>query len=157
MHQLDPAVKTIWGIRLLLRTFFLAGLAFAYEFFTANADSILPDLNLGMLTGMIFSIGILCSFIVPVLQYRYWKFEVRDDELYLERGVLTRVRTVAPIRRIQHLDVSQNVLENMLGVGKLVIYTAGTRGADIIIPGLPYEYAEALRDRLKNHDIEDAV
>jgi len=45
----------------------------------------------------------------------------------------------------------------MAHLGKLVIYTAGTRGADVVIPGLPIEYAEDLRDKLKNATIEDAV
>ncbi|MBE2188707.1 MAG: hypothetical protein IAE98_04495, partial [Candidatus Kapabacteria bacterium] len=34
---------------------------------------------------------------------------------------------------------------------------AGTRGADVTIPGLPIEYAEQLRDRLKNVTPEDEV
>ena len=39
----------------------------------------------------------------------------------------------------------------------LAFFVAGTRGADIVIPGLPLYYAEALRDRLKNYSPEDAV
>jgi hypothetical protein len=33
------------------------------------------------------------------LRYRSWTYEVRDDAIYLERGVLTRVRTVVPFVR----------------------------------------------------------
>ena len=95
--------------------------------------------------------------IVPALRYRFWRFEVRDEELYVERGVINRIRTIAPKVRIQHIDVSQNLFENLFGLGKLIIYTAGTRGADIVIPGLIYEYAEDLRDTLKNFSTEDAV
>ena len=97
------------------------------------------------------------SIVYPVLKYKYWKFDVRVDELYIERGILTRIKTIAPFRRLQHLDVEQSVFERMMGLGKLVVYTAGTRGADIVIPGLPIEYAEALRDQLKNIESEDAV
>lgn len=94
---------------------------------------------------------------MPWLSYKYWAFEVRDDELYLERGVLTRVKTTAPYVRVQHLDVEQSVLERLFHLGKLVVYTAGTRGADLVIPGLPIEYAEQLRDHLKNITADDAV
>jgi membrane protein YdbS with pleckstrin-like domain len=38
----------------------------------------------------------------------------------------------------------------MHGLAKLIIYTAGSRGADILIPGLPLEYAEDMRDSLKD-------
>src|SRR5690606_22586633 len=109
------------------------------------------------LSSIMFVIGIILTISLPLLRYRYWKFEVRDDEIYLERGVFTRIKTTAPYRRIQHLDVQQSMLERMVQLGKLVIYTAGTRGADVILPGLPIEYAEELRDRLKNVSIEDAV
>ena len=44
-----------------------------------------------------------------------------------------------------------------MDLATLVVYTAGTRGADITIPGLPKDYAEALRDQLKNITGEDAV
>jgi hypothetical protein len=104
-----------------------------------------------------FVIGIILTIAVPLLRYKFWRFEVREDEIYIERGILTRIKTTAPYRRIQHIDVQQSILERIAHLGKLVIYTAGTRGADVVIPGLPIEYAEDLRDKLKNATIEDAV
>lgn len=104
-----------------------------------------------------FILGAASSIIFPFLSYKFWRFIVRDDDVYIERGVLTRVKTTAPFLRIQHIDVIQSVLDRIFGLGKLVIYTAGTRGADVTIPGLPIEYAEHLRDRLKNVTPEDEV
>jgi hypothetical protein len=110
-----------------------------------------------VLTGSVFLIGVLSIFIYPSLAYKYWKFEVRDEEIYIERGILTRVYTTTPYSRVQHLDVEQSLMDRWLGLGKLVIYTAGTKGADVLIPGLPIDYAEDLRDKLKNYTSEDAV
>jgi membrane protein YdbS with pleckstrin-like domain len=31
----------------------------------------------------------------------------------------------------------------------LILHTAGTRGAAVPLPGLPYEAAEAMRDRIR--------
>jgi hypothetical protein len=45
----------------------------------------------------------------------------------------------------------------MFGLARLVIYTAGSRGADIIIPGLEVEFADQLRDVLKNVQNEDIL
>lgn len=157
MNQLAPQVKTIWAINTIARVFFLALLLFVYEMLPISKSLKITFLPLGVSSAIIFFAGILTSIIYPVLKYKYWKFDVRSDELYIERGILTRIKTIAPFRRLQHLDVEQSVLERMMGLGKLVVYTAGTRGADIIIPGLPIEYAEALREQLKNIDIEDAV
>ena len=66
----------------------------------------------------------------------------------IERGVLWRARSVIPRVRIQHVDTRTSPLQRWLGLASLVIYTAGTRGADAEIPGLAAEDAERLREEL---------
>ncbi len=157
MYSLDPAVKIIWTINIILRTLFYTIFFAVLDFFVIPnffSDWILPK---GITTLIIFIFGVIVAAIYPYYYYKYWKFSVREDEVYIERGVLTRVKTTAPYLRIQHIDVIQSVLDRIYGLGKLVIYTAGTRGADVTIPGLPIEYAEQLRDRLKNVNPEDEV
>ena len=83
------------------------------------------------------------------LRYRIWSFRVREDALYLERGVITNVKTVAPHVRIQHVDTSRGPLERALGLSTLVVYTAGSRGADVSIPGLTTAEAADLQQRVK--------
>ena len=157
MYSLDPAIKIIWAVGIFIQfVFYTVVLAFL-EFFVipGNLNNwIIPK---GMIAVCCFVIGIILTIAVPLLRYKFWRFEVREDEIYIERVILTRIKTTAPYRRIQHLDVQQSILERMAHLGKLVIYTAGTRGADVVIPGLPIEYAEDLRDKLKNATIEDAV
>jgi len=98
---------------------------------------------------------------LALARYRVWRYEVREDALYLERGVFTRVRTVVPFVRIQHVDSSRGPLERLVGLGSTVVYTAGSRGADVTIPGLTPDGADDLRERLKRLAIraegEDAV
>lgn len=157
MYSLDPAVKIVWIIGNLFRTTFLTILIAIVDFFVIPNyfyDWLLPK---GYTTLLFFILGAASSIFFPFLSYKFWRFIVRDDDVYIERGVLTRVKTTAPFLRIQHIDVIQSVLDRMFGLGKLVIYTAGTRGADVTIPGLPVEYAEYLRDRLKNVTPEDEV
>lgn len=157
MQQLDPSVKTLWSIRLLLSTLLLTALVFAYEFMTlGSGDRFLP-FTFGVWTGIVFFAGLLLSFTLPLLRYKAWGYEIREGEVHVRRGILTRVYTVAPTTRIQHLDVAQSLTERIFDLGRLVIYTAGTRGADVVIPGLPLGYAQALRDHLKNVTVEDAV
>lgn len=158
MQQLDPSVKTLWSLRLLLLTLLLTALVFAWEFFMTpgGGDQFLPFAT-GVWTAIVLTAGLLLSFILPSLRYKAWSYELREGEVHVRRGVLTRIYTVAPTTRIQHLDVAQSLTERMFGLGRLVIYTAGTRGADIVIPGLPLDYAQALRDYLKNLTVEDAV
>jgi len=106
---------------------------------------------------VVFFIGLITTIVMPRLKYKNWFFELRDDELYLKRGVLTKIDSTAPYCRIQHIDISQNIVERLFNLSRLVIYTAGTKGADLIIPGLPHYYAQELQNKLKEYTVEDAV
>lgn len=111
--------------------------------------------------GVVFTTVFLLGAALSVLRYRSWCYEVREDSLYLERGVVTRVKTVVPYVRIQHVDASRGPIERTFGLATTVVYTAGSRGADVSIPGLTPERAEDLQTRLKQLAIaaegEDAV
>ena len=89
-----------------------------------------------------------------VLLYRSWHYVVRENSLYLTRGVFTVVQTVVPYVRVQHIDTRRSALERALGLSSLVVYTAGSRGADVTIPGLTPDRAETLQSRLKRLAIE---
>lgn len=157
MHELAPEIKTIWALSVFRRTLFYSILALLFEIFVVDEyinNWPLDDYLFPIIT---FSLGLIVVFTYPGLAYKFWRFDVRDDELFLQRGIFTRVYTTAPYKRVQHLDVAQGILERAFGLGTLVVYTAGTRGADVTIPGLPIAYAEDLRDRLKNITNEDAV
>jgi len=88
------------------------------------------------------------------LRYRVWVYQIREDAIYLERGVVTHVRTLVPYVRIQHVDTSRGPVERALGLSTLVVYTAGSRGADVSIPGLRPHEASDLQQRIKELAIE---
>ena len=75
----------------------------------------------------------------------------------LVRGIINRVTTIVPLRRVQHLDVSQDIIEKEYALGKLIVHTAGTRSSEVILPGLLYHEAERLRDRIKLYITDEPV
>lgn len=157
MNKLDNSVKSVWAIGIITKTIFYAIFTFLIEYFLISSNLPSWKIPVGFLAIGVFVFGFIMTFIYPWLAYKYWAFDIRENEVYLERGILTRVFTTAPFTRIQHLDVEQSFIERIFALGKLVIYTAGTRGADVTIPGLPIDYAEALRDQLKEITSEDSV
>ncbi|MGM0398764.1 MAG: PH domain-containing protein [Halobacteriota archaeon] len=153
MERLDPRVRFVWAIGALI---------------SALVVGVVATGILVFLTDLPVWIGVTVAFVVLVLglghvflRYRIWRFEVQDDALYLERGVLTRVRTVVPYVRIQHVDTQRGPVDRVFGIGSVVVYTAGSRGADVAIPGLDPERATALQHRLRSlvgeSESEDAV
>ena len=153
MRPLHPSIKTVWTIQFALGFGLLVLFALAYDLAHLFRDE--RALPVGVVTGAVLLAGGALAVGLPRLRYRYWRFDLLPEELYLERGILNRVRTIVPLRRIQHLDVSQNILEREFGLGKLIVHTAGTRSSDVVVPGLELEEAEGLRDQVKRYLLEE--
>ena len=152
-RTLDSSVQQVWALQAVVPTLVLGGIvAGVFSFFEPG----------GAWVGAVVALAVfVVAAVFAVLRYRSWSYEVREDSLYLERGVLTEVTTVVPYVRIQHVDASRGPVERAFGLATTVVYTAGSRGADVSIPGLSPERAEDLQTRLKQLAIaaegEDAV
>lgn len=112
-------------------------------------------LDVGPIPGL--ALGVVVLVVGGIhLEYRFriWRFEVRDEELYIRRGVFTRVETLVPYVRVQHVDTRRNPIARTVGLGSVVVYTAGSRGSDVTIPGLTRERAEELQRTLRDLAIE---
>lgn len=155
LRPLEPSIRTVWRIKTALFWALVFGGVVTYEIISFFGDG--GFLPFGILMAIVFTVGILFIIFQPSLRYRFWRFDLRTDELFLERGILNRVRTIVPLRRIQHLDVSQDVLEREFDLGKLIVHTAGSRSSEVELPGLRYEEAQELREKLKHYILEDAV
>ena len=156
MRQLEPDIQKIWTAKYGFLGSIAVLASVVYEllrFFDGRPALGFP----GVLFGAILLGAILLTIFLPRLQYRFWRFDLRAEELYLERGVVNRIKTIVPLRRIQHLDVSQNILEREFSLSKLIVHTAGSRSSDVVLPGLKLDEAEQLRDDVKRYILEDAV
>jgi uncharacterized protein len=82
---------------------------------------------------------------LPLLRWRSWRYEVRDEELDLLRGAVVVRRTLIPMTRIQHVDTTRNLVGDMFGLTSVVVHTAAGSND---IPALRPAEAEAIRDRI---------
>jgi membrane protein YdbS with pleckstrin-like domain len=144
-RSLSSTVQLQWGIRMVVGVLILGVIV------TFGIDGLGFDPLFGAaVTGVLLVLGSLWV----ALHYRIWVYQIRGDAIYLERGVLTHVRTLVPYVRIQHVDTSRGPFERALGLSTLVVYTAGSRGADVSIPGLTPTEASDLQQRVKELAIE---
>jgi uncharacterized protein len=97
------------------------------------------------------------SYAWPALEYRYTSYLLDERGIEIRAGVVWRVVLSVPRSRVQHIDVSQGPLERVFGLGRLVIYTAGTDHSRVELPGLAYDVAFALRNHLLPLGQDDAV
>lgn len=155
LKSLEPAVAKVWRIKMAFVASVATLGAAAYDVLNLfDATAWLPP---GVATGGAIVMGGLMVWFVPGLRYRFWKFSLTEEELLLQRGILNRVTTIVPLRRVQHLDVSQDIIEKEFDLGKLIVHTAGTRSSEVILPGLLFEEAESLRDRIKRTITDEPV
>lgn len=146
MERLDPRVRVVWLAGALFTALVVGAAAGIANRFT---------LGLGLWVGPAAFVALLgLGAVFALVRYRVWRFEVQSDAVYLERGVLTRVNSVVPFVRVQHVDSQRGPLERLAGLSSVVVYTAGSRGADITIPGLTPERADAIQERLRRLAIE---
>lgn len=85
-------------------------------------------------------------------QVRALGYSERADHLLTRKGILFRNVRALPYGRIQYIDVNSGPLENMLGLARLDIKTAGAAGTTL--PGLERAQAERLREVLT--DLSDS-
>ena len=141
MESLNPRVRLTWVVGAAVPGALVAGVGVAADRLGAPVP----------LTGVLgfAAVVVTLGLVAAVFRYRVWRFEVRDDSLYLVRGVVTRVDTSVPYVRVQHVDTRRGPVERALGLASVVVYTAGSRGADITIPGLTPSRAGELREQLR--------
>lgn len=147
MNPLDPRVTIVWrlsGLILALPATAIAGLVEAVVLAPEGIRLFAP----GVIAGLVALCTLGFAILWPGLRYRFWRWGVEDDRVLIEKGVLWRSRSLIPRVRIQHVDTRTSPLQRSLRLASLVIYTAGTRGADVEIPGLAADDAERLREEL---------
>lgn len=80
---------------------------------------------------------------------RRWGFAERDEDVYITYGLAFRNLVCVPYGRMQLVTVTAGPIERALKLATVRMVTAAT-GANVMIPGLEREQAEAVRDRFIN-------
>jgi membrane protein YdbS with pleckstrin-like domain len=82
---------------------------------------------------------------MPLVRWRTWRYEVRDEEIDLLRGAVVVRRTLIPMTRVQHVDTQRTPLSDLFELRSVTVHTAAGSHA---IPALRPGDAAAIRDRI---------
>lgn len=88
---------------------------------------------------------LLLIYIIPALRYRRWRYDIFEQEIYIQHGIMIRTRTLVPMIRVQHVDTEQGPILKKFRLATVSISTAAGKH---IIPALLEEDASHLRDRI---------
>lgn len=81
-------------------------------------------------------------YLFPLLKWRRWRYDVREQEIELQHGIFIVKRTLVPMIRVQHVDTKQGPILRKYHLATVTVSTAATVHE---IPALELEEAEELR------------
>ncbi|WP_144522253.1 PH domain-containing protein [Bacillus pumilus] len=82
-------------------------------------------------------------WLIPKIRHRIWRYEVFENEIEIQHGLIRVTRVIVPMVRVQHVDTSQGPLLRRYRLASVQISTAATVHD---IPALELEEADELRD-----------
>lgn len=140
INKLDKRIIKVWRltalVRLVLEMVLLIGYALAVYFFDWWRWP-------GYLLAAVSLLYSLVDYIVlPKLRYRYFRYEIKEDEVEIQRGIFIIQRTIIPMVRIQHVKTEQGPFLRRFLLATLEISSAATSHQ---IPGLAVDEAKRLR------------
>ncbi|WP_342462282.1 PH domain-containing protein [Bacillus sp. FSL K6-0046] len=82
-------------------------------------------------------------WLIPKIRHHIWRYEVFENEIEIQHGLIRVTRVIVPMVRVQHVDTSQGPLLRRYRLASVQISTAATVHD---IPALELEEADELRD-----------
>ena len=160
MEKLHP--KAVWlfftrSLGVLIPVLFFFGFSLISVFVDSEKEVDLPTANLLPIILSALVLYVVICYIWARLSYKYWRYEVSDDALKIEKGVIWKKYISIPYERVQNVDIYRGLLARMLGLSDLNVQTAGYsagpgRGGGFRsegrLLGLSPQRAEELREEL---------
>lgn len=142
------AVKAwVIGRTILLLIFFAIYYPVVYKLAMPNFGTIFEvKYGLNGLSILLLTFFFLNTFVMPMIQYKEWKYSIQKDRIELIHGILLRNKVIIPISRIQFIEIEQGPIYQSFHLASLNINTA----SDVHeIPALPLKEANEISQKLK--------
>jgi membrane protein YdbS with pleckstrin-like domain len=154
-RALDVRVVKLWRVRHGIVTVVLMGIATV----TVLTAGLVTERWLWPIIGwhLLLLLRVLLLIWYPRRAYCAWGYRVDRKVLETRHGIWFRTHQLLPLSRLQHVDLHSGPIERSLGLASLLLHTAGTQHASIIVPGLDAKDAARLRDELVAIGGDDGV
>jgi putative membrane protein len=109
----------------------------------------------GLVGLALVGLALLALVAYEVTYYHRFEYELGDDTLDIRSGVVSRRTREIPIRRVQNVDISRNVVQRALGIALVDFETAGGSETEASLRFVAFDEAKRLQrelGRLKRSD-----
>ncbi|MGV1007986.1 MAG: PH domain-containing protein [Dermatophilaceae bacterium] len=150
-QRVSPRARWMWTVEALLLS---AVVAAAQVVWWQVAES--PDRSLHVLVAWV-SVALAACYVVvmPLWRYRVHRWEATPSAVYTQTGWINQERRIAPVSRIQTVDMSRGPIAAVFRLASVRVTTASAAGP-LHITGLDAQVARALVDSLTEATIAEA-
>ena len=151
-NRLDKRYLKIAFIWISFFALVLTGGLIAFLFL---AEEKVPGL---ILTAIISGIVVLISYttVISLLGFPKKGYLLRERDISYKTGLIYFKQITVPFNRVQHVEVSQGVLEKIFKLSSVKVYSAGGSTSDLSIPGLTVADAQKLKafisEKISQHE-----
>jgi uncharacterized protein len=136
-HRVSPRAPVVWAAGGLVQVAAPTGVLVlgttVWDWFTIPA-----------LVWIVYAVAALAYLIaMPMIRFRVHRWETTATAVYTQRGWLTRERRIAPMSRVQTVDLEQGAVARLVGLASVTVTTASAAGP-LRIEGLDRSTAEHL-------------
>jgi uncharacterized protein len=118
----------LWVTEGVIASLFLGVAAAAFAIFVpSDAPAPFPALR-WLVPVLVLVYAVVAIGIRPWIRFRVHRWEVTGEAVYTLTGWLTRTWTLVPISRIQTVDVTRGVLQQLFGLSTVAVMTASSQG-----------------------------
>ncbi len=71
---------------------------------------------------------LVAVFVRPRFKHRIYRWEITGDAVFTRTGWLSQTWTLVPISRIQTVDVTRGLLQQVFGLATVAVFTASSQG-----------------------------
>jgi len=128
MDKLHPGARWLFRVRSYF-AWGIFGLFFTIQIFRIFS-SIYGELDSGFILGVVFYFlfVFVTAEIYARMKYNRYLYEVTDDGVKIERGIIWKKYVSIPYQRVQNVDIKRGIIARMFGFSTVDIETAGHSG-----------------------------
>jgi uncharacterized protein len=147
-ERVSPKAPLVWAAGAVVRGLFLGAVLFV-----ASVVAELFTVALWVWVG--YAVAVVgYAVVMPLYRYRMHHWETTERAVYTQTGWLSRERRIAPMSRVQTVDLEQGVVARLVGLATVTVTTASAAGA-LRIEGLAVPVAHQLvADLTRRADLE---
>jgi membrane protein YdbS with pleckstrin-like domain len=142
-HLVSPKAVRMWTVEAMLANVIL--LVVQVVWWVADDD---PDRTKHWVVATIWLVVATAYVIVmPRWRYRVHRWEATEHAIYTQTGWLNQERRIAPLSRVQTVDLERGPVAQLFGLASVTVTTASAAGP-VKVHGLDLPVAQQLVDSL---------